>query len=210
MLSFVNSHFNESVLSHTIFELLSLPDPAQNHATLLSQFAFEARDKAREVCARLDGDGLNTAKLDMRFGIHSGDITAGILRGTKSRFELFGDTINTASRMESTSQPGKIQVSEETAKLLRGDGKSHWLCKRPDVQSVKGKGMMQTYWLEPRKSGYRVSFSGNLGPIPNIFATPDDPEPGDANEHECNNKQRREEKVEEVDEEQDKSTEFLA
>lgn len=61
----------------------------------MARFASEARDKVRGVCARLDEEGLDTARLDMRFGIHSGATTAGILRGSKSRFELFGDTINT-------------------------------------------------------------------------------------------------------------------
>jgi hypothetical protein len=92
----------------------------------------------------------------MRFGIHSGDTTAGILRGTKSRFELFGDTINTASRMESTGLPGKIQVSEETAMLIQRDSKSQWLTKRDTTITAKGKGEMQTYWAEPHRL---VSFS---------------------------------------------------
>jgi hypothetical protein len=125
----------------------------------LTQFAFDARDKVREVCARLEAEGLDTAKLDMRFGIHSGDITAGILRGAKSRFELFGDTINTASRMESTGLPGKIQVSEETAMLIQGDSKSRWLTKRDTLVAAKGKGELQTYWVEPHR---RISFSDHV------------------------------------------------
>jgi len=124
---------------------------------------MEARDKFREVIVRLDTEeGLDTAKLDMRFGIHSGATTAGILRGTKSRFELFGDTINTASRMESTGMGGKIQVSEETAELIRKDGKARWLHKRDTMIEAKGKGRLQTYWVEPDRVSHRVSFSQRL------------------------------------------------
>ena len=128
--------------------------------SVLTKFTFAARDKVHEVCTQLDAEGLNTLNLDMRFGIHSGAITAGILRGTKSRFELFGDTINTASRMESTSVGGKIQVSAETAELIRLDRREAWLVKRDGMVTAKGKGQLQTYWVEPNsRRESRVSFS---------------------------------------------------
>ena len=161
--------FDSLAARHNVFKLgtigdcyiavTGIPDPIDDHAIVLTRFVFEARDKVREVCARLESDGLDTAKLDMRFGIHSGPTTAGILRGMKSRFELFGDTINTASRMESTGVGGKIQVSEETAELIRQHSKSHWLTKRDTKIIAKGKGELQTYWVEPEKAAYRVSFS---------------------------------------------------
>jgi hypothetical protein len=56
---------------------------------------------------------------------------------------------------------GKIQVSEETAELIRLDGKESWLVKRDSMVTAKGKGLLQTYWVEPRRAGYRVSFSEN-------------------------------------------------
>jgi class 3 adenylate cyclase len=144
----------------TIIVAPGIPDPIEDHASVLTQFSFEARDKVREVCAQLDAEGLDTHKLDVRFGIHSGAITAGILRGTKSRFELFGDTINTASRMESTSVGGKIQVSAETAELIRLDRREQWLVKRDAMVTAKGKGQLQTYWVEPNTTrSTRVSFS---------------------------------------------------
>lgn len=84
-----------------------------------------------------------------RIGLHSGPTTAGVLRGIKGRFQLFADTVNTASRMESTGTPGRIQVSQATADELIRLGKSHWLSARPDLVQAKGKGDLQTYYVTP-------------------------------------------------------------
>ena len=84
----------------------------------------------------------------MRCGLHSGPVTAGVLRGDKSRFQLFGDTVNTASRMESTGERNRVHLSYETAHLLIEGGKSHWIQPRDTPVHVKGKGEMKTYWLK--------------------------------------------------------------
>jgi hypothetical protein len=91
--------------------------------------------------------GPDTGDLQIRLGIHSGAVTSGVLRGDKGRFQLFGDTMNTASRMESTGLPMKIQVSPETAEILRSSGKEKWLEPREVKVFVKGKGHLQTFWL---------------------------------------------------------------
>jgi class 3 adenylate cyclase len=60
----------------------------------------------------------------MRFGLHSGPVTAGVLRVSQNaRFQLFGDTVNTAARMESNGSPGMIHLSQETANELTANGK---------------------------------------------------------------------------------------
>jgi len=91
--------------------------------------------------------GPETGDLGMRFGLHSGPVTAGVLRGERARFQLFGDTMNTASRMESTGKLDMIQISHDSAELLRAAGKGSWVTPREDMIHVKGKGMMVSYWL---------------------------------------------------------------
>lgn len=90
----------------------------------------------------------DTSELEMRFGLHSGPVTAGVLRGEKSRFQLFGDTVNTAGRMESSGWRNRIHISQETANHIINGGKSSWIKTREELVSIKGKGDMQTYWLD--------------------------------------------------------------
>jgi Adenylate and Guanylate cyclase catalytic domain len=93
----------------------------------------------------------------MRFGIHSGAVTAGILLGEKARFQLFGDTVNMASRMESTGERSRIQMSHSTADRLTATGKGAWIRPRDEKIQAKGKGMLQTYWLASRPHVTSVS-----------------------------------------------------
>ena len=79
--------------------------------------------------------------------MHSGSVTAGVLRGQKARFQLFGDTVNTASRMESNGMKGRIQCSQSTADALVAAGYSQWISPRQDKIIAKGKGEMNTYWV---------------------------------------------------------------
>lgn len=115
----------------------------------MAKFAEECRSKTNKVLTELVNEfGPSINSLSMRFGLHSGSVTGGVLRGSKSRFELFGDTINTASRMESTGRPNMIQISEQTATLLERRGYKHWFEPREDLVHAKGKGELQTYWLD--------------------------------------------------------------
>ena len=101
--------------------------------------------------------GEDVLELKMRFGLHSGSVTAGVLRGERARFQLFGDTVNTASRMESTGVPGKIQASMATADLLVAAGKGAWIVPRDEEVEAKGKGMLKTVWVNPTSRPTSVS-----------------------------------------------------
>jgi hypothetical protein len=104
--------------------------------------------------------------------LNSGPTTAGVLRGVKGRFQLFGDTVNTAARMESNGCVGRIQVSQSTADLLFANGKGHWLTPREDLVKAKGKGLLQTYWCcIPKSSGSSRTFSDSF--VDHHFVTGD-------------------------------------
>jgi class 3 adenylate cyclase len=114
----------------------------ETHASLMADFALQLAPRLAAACAAL---GLPPGELAVRVGLHSGSVTAGVLRTDRSRFQLFGDTVNTASRMESTGEAGRIQVSAATEALLRPDGR-HLLEARGTVLA-KGKGELRTCWL---------------------------------------------------------------
>ena len=125
-----------------------IPTPQEDHAVIMVKFARDCMVKMDQLTHELtDVLGKDTADLQLRAGLHSGETTAGVLRGEKGRFQLFGDTVNTAARMESTGVKGKIQVSQATADELVVKGKEDWIVPRQDRVVAKGKGEMQTYFV---------------------------------------------------------------
>ena len=106
-----------------------LPSPRPDHAEVLADLALEMRDAAARFDVRL------------RIGIASGPVVAGVIGSRKYFYDIWGDTVNVASRMESTAEVGRIQVAESTAARLRGRFR---LEQRGPVE-VKGKGTMTTW-----------------------------------------------------------------
>ena len=146
--------FKVEVVGDCYVACCGLPDPRKDHAIIMAKFAHECLKGMSILTKELEVDlGPDTTELGLRVGLHSGPVVAGVLRGEKSRFQLFGDTMNTASRMESTGIPGKVQISQETSDLLLEAGKTKWIYPREDKVKAKGKGELVTYWLDPNGGG---------------------------------------------------------
>jgi guanylate cyclase len=116
-----------------------LPDPRPDHLQAVARVALAMRDEIAAVAAE-PGCGW----LAVRIGIDSGPAVAGVIGRRKFIYDLWGDTVNTASRMESHGLPGQIQVTERVASAL-GPGFS--VRPRGTIE-VKGKGAMDTYLLD--------------------------------------------------------------
>ena len=140
-----------------------VPTPREDHAVAIARFASDILTAMPLLLTKLETSlGPDTAELAIRIGIHSGPVTSGVLRGDKGRFQLFGDAMNSASRMETTGKPGRIHVSPQSAEILRQAGKGSWLEPR-DVQIfVKGKGRLQTFWLNKERQKSEENSSEKL------------------------------------------------
>lgn len=117
-----------------------IPTGRLNHAGILANFAIDIRNRTRLM-------RLKTGEsLQVRIGIHSGKAAGGIIGKSKFIFDVWGDTVNIASRMESHGIPGEIQISEATYSLLKED----YRCEMRGEIDIKGKGMMKAYLLKGR------------------------------------------------------------
>jgi class 3 adenylate cyclase len=125
-----------------------LPDPQPDHAEIMVLFAVECLRKMKCLVEKLRvrlGDGTN--ELSLRIGLNSGQVTAGVLRGSKARFQLFGETVNKAAQIESSGRMSKIHVSRDTAHFLKTAGKGLWLVPRSEAIQVGRISETETYWI---------------------------------------------------------------
>jgi adenylate cyclase len=114
-----------------------VPEPRAGHAEALARLALDMR---AAVTAIAEASGRT---LSIRIGISSGPVVAGVVGTKKFFYDVWGDTVNVASRMESTGEPGKIQISEATHTLL----KDKFVCEPRGELEIKGKGKMKTWFL---------------------------------------------------------------
>jgi class 3 adenylate cyclase len=117
-----------------------LPDPRPDHAVAVAELALGMLELAAG-CRLSDGGPVR-----LRIGIATGPVLAGVIGRRRFSYDLWGDTVNTASRMETTGVPGCIQVTKQTRELL---GERYLFQQRGRIQ-VKGKGTMRTYFLSGR------------------------------------------------------------
>ena len=118
-----------------------VPDSREDHACVLVDLALAMQEYVR-------GRVFKGKELSFRIGIHSGPLVAGVIGRKKFIYDLWGDTVNTASRMESHGVAGRVQVTEATQALIQND-----FCLEPRGEiAVKGKGEMPVWFVTRRKS----------------------------------------------------------
>jgi adenylate cyclase len=115
-----------------------VPTPRDDHAESLVEVAIAMQRAVLDLSPRIG------RRMELRIGIASGPVVAGVIGQRKFHYDLWGDTVNTASRMESTGEPGCIQVTPETWTRV----KDRYAWTRRDEVEIKGKGRMTTYLLK--------------------------------------------------------------
>ncbi len=118
-----------------------LPEPNPNHGIQMAEMALDMQETIAQFNQKYQRN------LRIRIGIHTGPVVAGVIGIRKFAYDLWGDTVNIASRMESHGMPGKIQVSDNVYQIL----KDHYVLVKRETIQVKGKGEMTTYWLQARQ-----------------------------------------------------------
>ncbi len=114
-----------------------VPRPREDHAQILCDLALAVRDLV--ATRKFQG-----RRVTFRIGINSGPVVAGVIGTTKFSYDLWGDSVNTASRMESSGTAGEIQITDETKRLVEHD----FICELKGTVEVKGKGSMTVWTLK--------------------------------------------------------------
>jgi class 3 adenylate cyclase len=117
-----------------------LPFPIEDHAIKMVKAAFEILQFVEDAKS---GETEDTLSFDMRIGINTGPVVAGVVGSKKFSYDIWGDTVNVASRMETNSETGKVNISEHTFKLV----KDEFNCDYRGEIAVKNRGKMKMYFV---------------------------------------------------------------
>lgn len=150
LLSELFSHFDKLVEKHNAEKIetigdsymvaVGLPIRRDDHAQIIASLALDIQAYLEQ------GVVINEQTISCRIGINSGSVMAGVIARKKISYNVWGDTVNTASRMESHGIPGQIQISDTTYELI----KENFHCEPRGLIDVKGKGPMKTYLLKDK------------------------------------------------------------
>ena len=150
MLNEIFTAFDNIVESHRVEKIKTigdcymmvggLPNHRDDHAHVVADAAIEMVEALKRINEK------NGTELAMRIGIHSGPVVAGVIGKIKFTYDLWGDTVNVASRMESSGMPGRIHLSEQTRATLD----SHFILEERGMVECKGLGQVKTFFLNGR------------------------------------------------------------
>ncbi|CAB9497986.1 Receptor-type guanylate cyclase gcy [Seminavis robusta] len=180
LLETVYKHFDEVAHRRRVFKVetvgdcyvaaTGIPEPRRDHTAVMVRFGHDIISVMARVVKTLELSlGPDTSDLALRVGVHTGPVTAGVLRGERARFQLFGDTMNTCSRIESTGIRNRVHLSKEAADEVRKSGKEHWLEPREGKVSAKGKGVMETYLVKKHLTRNSKSVGSSDAGLPSAW-----------------------------------------
>jgi len=153
LLNEVFSHFDMLVEKHGLEKIRTIgdnymavagvPRPRSDHAQAIARAALEMKDYIQNRPAK------NGKPIQFRIGINSGPLVGGVIGRNKFVYDVWGDAVNVASRMESQGVAGRIQITPATYRLIQSD----YVCERRGRIQVKGKGELETWFLLGPKTG---------------------------------------------------------
>ncbi len=147
LLNLIYSHFDRLVIRHGVEKVRTIgdnymvvagaPRRIPDHARALAAMALEMMEFVDDL------PPVGESRIRFRIGINTGPVVAGVIGTTKFQYDVWGDAVNVASRLESHGEPGRIQIGRATMEALGDD----FACEPRGTVEIKGKGVIQTWWL---------------------------------------------------------------